>query len=115
MPLVREQEKQAEISCLWQEGDSSQLQGLEDVEQASHNLRVVARHGRIPECSHQSIDGHSGVILLAAGHQPRGAEQVPAQVILGHCTCTIKTLLRVFQANITDPGPWMFRTAGSIR
>jgi hypothetical protein len=75
-----------EITCLWQEGNGSQLQGLEDVEQASHYLRVVAGHGGIPQGAHESIDGHRGVVLLTAGHQARRVQQVPSQVILWNGT-----------------------------
>ena len=71
---------------LWQEGYCGQLQGLEDVEQAAHDLRVVAGHGRIPQRTHQGVDGHRGVVLFTAGHQPRRVQQVPSQVVLWNST-----------------------------
>lgn len=54
------------------------MEGLEDVEEAPDDLGVVAGHGGVPQVAHQGVDGHSGVVVLTAGHQPRRRQQVPS-------------------------------------
>ena len=66
---------------LWEVGYRAQVKGLEDVEEASDDLGVVTAHGWVSQVAHEGIDGHRGVVILAASHKACCWQEVPS--ILG--------------------------------
>ncbi len=50
-------------------------------------LRVVGGHGRVAQRAHERVDGDRGVVLLAAGHQARGRQQVPGELVARQKPC----------------------------
>ena len=76
------------VRCPWphlgQVGNGVQSQGSEDAEERLHDRLVVRHHGWVPQRPHEGIDGNGGVVLLAAGHQASGRQQLVSTLLLHH-------------------------------